>query len=226
MTSSPTTILIDLDDCLYDYTHAHGEGIAASLGHFAARFSIEIETAELLFLEARARVHARLEATASAHSKIVQFKRLLDSIGLGSRPDVALELDSLYWGNFIRSMNISEGVVDFLEACRELGISVFVVTDMMLQTQVKKLVTLDLLPYFAGLISSEEVGLDKPSERFVSELQERFGAELDAAWVIGDNETRDGGLAEALGARFFLVPRVANRKKFFRKLTQTLRQSP
>ena len=199
--------------------------MGAALRHFSARFGINLKAAETLFSDAKARVHDTLGQTASAHSKIVQFKSLLDSIGLGAKPDVSLELETIYWGNFMRALEVSEGAVEFLETCRELGIPVFVVTDLTLQIQIRKLVALDLLPFVAGLITSEEVGHDKPSELFGTELIRRFDAALDSAWVVGDNDLKDGGLATVLGADFHLVPRVAVRRKFFQNLAATLRKS-
>ena len=222
MNFAPTAILCDLDDCLYGYEVAHNAGITAAIHHLATRLSTDVPFLERSFREARNQVHSLLGDTASSHSKLLQFKALLDQIGLGGRADMSLELESVYWGNFLRKMEASDGAVRFLEACRESGVEVFLVTDLTLQIQLRKVITLDLVGYFAAILTSEEVGADKPSPKFLDLLSERFGAELSSSWVVGDNEQTDGRLAEHIDARFWKVPKPTGRRKFFETLTREL----
>ena len=225
MNGKPTSILVDLDDCLYDYDGPHTGALTATLHHLSIRLSLPIETLEKEFLRARESVQQRLANTASSHSKLVQFKRMLDNLGLGSRSEIALDLESIYWGNFLRTMAASNGVLEFLQACRELEIEVFVVTDLTLQIQIRKLAALDLLPYCSGVLASEEIGNDKPHIGFKEELQARFSPDLSNVWVIGDSAEKDGGLANSFDAQFFHVPRTSKRLGFFSNLTRFLRNS-
>lgn len=218
-----TSILLDLDDCLYDYSTAHSAGMSASMEQLSMRLGIESDALNNQFLKSRTEVKSFLGKTASSHSRLLYFKRTLEAMGLGSRADMALELETSYWGAFIRNMSPSEGSVEFLEVARELGVPVFIVTDMTLQVQIRKLMTLEVLPYLSGILSSEEVGADKPSGGFADQLVARFEADLDQAWVVGDDREKDGLLAESLGARFLEVPAVRSRGKFFKSITRELR---
>jgi len=223
VTNTPTSILLDLDDCLYDYSRAHSAGMSASMEQLSLRLGVETAALNDQFQKSRMEVKGFLGNTASSHSRLLYFKRTLEALGLGARADMALELETSYWGTFIRNMSPSESSVEFLELARELGVPVFIVTDMTLQVQIRKLITLDILPYLSGILSSEEVGSDKPSKGFVDQLVDRFKANLDDSWVIGDDKEKDGLLAEALGARFLEVPAVGSRGKFFKSITRELR---
>jgi putative hydrolase of the HAD superfamily len=223
VTEKPTAILLDLDDCLYDYSKAHSAGLTASLEQLSIRLGVDAATLRVQYLKSRAEIKSFLGNTASSHSKLLYFKRALEAMGLGARTDIALELETAYWGNFIRNMDPSEGSVELLEIARELGIPVFVVTDMTLQIQIRKLISLEILTHLSGIVSSEEVGSDKPSMGFVDQLSARFDANLDCAWVIGDNIVKDGALAAALHARFLSVPTIGRRRKFFKAISGELR---
>jgi len=223
MTIALKSILLDLDDCLYDYSTAHKIGLKTALGQLSLRLGIDTKSVEQQYEWSRQQVKSVLGSTASSHSRLLYFKRTLEAFGLGARIDLALELETSYWGAFIRNMMVSEGSVEFLEVAREVGVPVFIVTDLTLQVQIRKLISLEILPYLSGVLSSEEVGLDKPSAGFAEQLTARFEADLTKTWVIGDDLEKDRLLAESIGARFLHVPAVSSRGKFFKAATRELR---
>ena len=225
MTSRPTAILLDLDDTLYDYGAAHSAGLSAALELLASRLNMSATALEESFQYARGEIHFQLNRTAAAHSKVLQFKKTLENIGLPSRIDLVLETETSYWGHFFRAMVATENSRLFLEIARELGIPVFVTTDMTLRIQLQKLLILNLSGYISGCITSEETGSDKPSEKFLEHLASRFDCNLSEVWVIGDDVSKDGALAELTQAKFFRVPKIEARGRFFHSLGRKLAKS-
>lgn len=220
--SRPTAILLDLDDTLYDYEAAHSAGFVAAIDHLESTVKVPSESLTRLFLQSRQEVRLELNGTASSHSKILQFKRTLETLGIPQRIDIALELESVYWGRFLRSMELSEGSHEFLDLTRELAVPVFITTDMTLQIQIRKLLFLGVAKYITALLTSEETGSDKPSLQFFHHLGTRLGCDLSEVWIIGDDVDKDGEFAELAGGRFFRVPTVKHRGRFFRQLTRRL----
>ena len=172
----------------------------------------------------RDRVKTRLGNLASSHSRLLYFKDLLEQLGLGSRLELAIQLESTYWGAYLRQMVLFPQARRFLQTCRELGVPVVIVSDLTCQIQIRKLAQLDLLYLVDGLVSSEDVGHDKPNGAFLEYFQESFSLPLSDSWVIGNDKERDGGLAKRIpGSQFFLVSKGSlSEPRIFFKLTAAL----
>ena len=76
------------------------------------------------------------------------------------------------------------------------------VTNFTTERQVHKLIALGLADAADFLVTSEEVGADKPDPRIVRRALELLGVVPDDAMLVGDNEVEDGGAAAAAGVRF------------------------
>jgi putative hydrolase of the HAD superfamily len=221
--SIPESILIDLDDTLYSSVEPHKLGLRAAGLLLENRIGLELQRTVSLYSQSRERVKSRLGPIASSHSRLLYFKDMLENLGLSSRLELAIQLESTYWGAYLRAMALFPQAKRFLETCRGLGVPVFVVSDLTCQIQIRKLVQLNLLSLVDGLISSEDVGVDKPHDAFLEYFQENFLQAPQGAWVVGDNHYRDGGLAERMpGAEFFLVTqgRLSEPRVFFKLIAR------
>jgi putative hydrolase of the HAD superfamily len=147
---------------------------------------------------------------------------MLEKLGVGGHLDLALQLENNYWQAFIRGMEPTTGSFEFLEACRSIGVPVVVMTDLTLQIQFKKLIYLNLVTYLHAVIASEEVGADKPSPRFITYAQKSLGLDLSEVWVIGDDPSKDGLLAEACHGEFFLVSASQSGRESFKSISKRL----
>ena len=220
----PDSVLIDLDDTLYSSVEPHKHGLKAAGSLLENRIGVEPQRTMGLYSRSRERVKSRLGSLASSHSRLLYFKDLLEQLGLASRLELAIQLESTYWGAYMREMRLFPQARRFLETCRGLGIPVFVVSDLTTQIQIRKLVQLNLLGLVEGLISSEDVGEDKPNGAFLEYFKENFMEASLVTWVIGNDQQRDGGLAERVpGAEFFLVTKGAlSEPRVFFNLTARL----
>ena len=210
MSSRPAFIAIDLDDTMYCYQSCHKIAQTAAEHAIRDKYSLDGDTVKGLLSAARLETKARLGSLASSHSRLLYFKLTLEKLGLANHLDFALQLEASYWGNFLRAMTRSAGLTELLELCRQEAIPVFVMTDLTTQIQIKKLSRLDVLDYISGLVSSEEVGSDKPEGNFFDYGRRNLGLPEDSGWVVGDDLAKDGGLAKASGCTFFMVEREAD----------------
>jgi len=218
----PSLVIVDLDEPLYHFREAHEAGIAEVSRTIEARLGLS----ETLWLRhyhsARLATKRRLGSTASSHSRLIYFKAMLEQLGVGGHFDLALQLEHVYWQNFLRAMRETAGSKEFFFKCRELGIPVVVMTDLTLQIQLKKIIQLGLLHYFHAVITSEEVGADKPNTAFMDYARDELELNTSRVWLIGDDLSKDHKLAEKIGATFFHVNSENTSKSSFSRLLRVL----
>jgi putative hydrolase of the HAD superfamily len=100
-------------------------------------------------------------------------------------------MDELYWGTLIEAARPSEGAVELMGDLKRQGIRIGIGTDMTARIQLRKLTELGMLPYVDFLVSSEEVGAEKPDLRFFARCVEKAGCESWECLFIGDNLKKD-----------------------------------
>jgi putative hydrolase of the HAD superfamily len=153
---------------------------------------------------------------------LLYFKRLLENLGLHSRFDLAYQMESSYWSDFIMAMQLEASSLRFLQKAREMGIPIIMATDLTAAIQIRKVMQLGIHPYLSGMLTSEEAGLDKPAIEFAQELQARFDFDFSQGWVVGDSPEKDGGLAKHLECQYLQSPTGKLRASFFESLTKEL----
>ncbi len=197
----PHAVLFDLDNTLYPYNPAHEAAWQAVRNKLSESFSITPQRCDQLFQQARGEVKSRLGRTASTHSRLLYFQRMLELEGWGSRAQLALDLEQTYWRTFLRNAVLFEGVKELLDDLRLADIPTALVTDLTTQIQFKKLTYLWLDNSFDAVVTSEEAGMDKPHEQPFLLIREKVQAAGDVLWMIGDNPDADiQGARDSIGA--------------------------
>ena len=196
LTRLPDAFLFDTDNTLYPYDPAHAAAMQAVRRKVASTFSIGEVDFEKAYDEARRQIKLRLKHTASSHSRLLYLQRMLEIMGLGSQVLLALDFEQTYWRSFLSNAVLFDGVKDVLDDIRLLGIPTAIVTDLTAQIQFRKVVYFGLDHYFDYIVTSEEVGHDKPHEAPFQIAIEKMRPKGDRIWMVGDNPVND-----ILGAR-------------------------
>lgn len=187
----PDAVFLDLDDTLYSYEPCHAEASKQTEKKFAELTSVSIgEFTEALSL-AKEQVKFRLGATAASHSRLLYFKRTLEILGLGNSFEVAISLEHTYWQTFLDQMKLNAGVREFLNRLKDLGIPVVILTDLTTEIQLRKIISLELDKLVTFILTSEEVGFEKPDARPFIAAKELVGITAKSIWMIGDSEGKD-----------------------------------
>jgi HAD superfamily hydrolase (TIGR01549 family) len=190
-TRLPDAILFDTDNTLYPYNPAHAAAHKAVRDKAVKTFSISPENFDEAFKQARMEVKARLQHTASAHSRLLYLQRMLENLGLGSQVLVALDFEQTYWRTFLSNAILFDDVKELLDDLRLLGIPTAIVTDLTAQIQFRKVVYFGLDHYFDYIVTSEEAGFDKPHEAPFKIALQKMRPKGDCIWMIGDNPVND-----------------------------------
>jgi putative hydrolase of the HAD superfamily len=190
--SLPDCILFDIDNTFYAYEPAHKEALKVLKSNISDTLNVKIKDVDINFEKARNDIKKQLKNTASSHNRLLYIQRMFEHFGLGSQILLSLNLEQIYWSTFLCHAQLFENLEDFLEEVRLLKIPLVIVTDLTAQIQFRKMVYFDLDHYFDYIITSEEVGFDKPNPRsFLFALEKMQINKTGNIWFIGDNPIKD-----------------------------------
>jgi putative hydrolase of the HAD superfamily len=197
----PQAILFDTDNTLYPYEMAHVAAQKAVRHKAVKTLAIEPEDFDRVFGQARDEIKNRLGQTASSHSRLLYFQRMLEMLGLGTQVLLALDFEQTYWRVFLANAVLFDDVPELLDDIRLLGIPTAIVTDLTAQIQFRKIVYFGLDSFFSHVVTSEEAGFDKPHPSPFRIALDKLRAPGEQTWMIGDNPDNDiRGAREQIGA--------------------------
>ena len=188
----PDGILFDTDNTLYPYDPAHLKAVSALKLKISNTLNVSAQDVEKNFNQARSEVKKLLKNSAASHSRLLYVQRMLELFGLGSQVLLALDFEQTYWRVFLSEAKLFPGLVKFLEELRLLQMPMAIVTDLTAQIQFRKMVYFDLDHYFDYIVTSEEVGYDKPHRQpFELSLKKMNLNKKQNIWFVGDNPKND-----------------------------------
>jgi len=152
-----------------------------------------------LYATARREAKREIRGTAASHERFLYFKRALRIHADTHDAATALAVGEAYWDGFMAEMEPCEGVEATLTALRDRGIAVAIVTNLTTHVQLEKLVRLGIDEHVDRLVTSEEVGREKPSAIPFTTALSAFDLRPSETLMVGDNAAADIGGANAVG---------------------------
>ena len=119
--------------------------------------------------------------------------------------EYALEFEEHYWSTLIENIEPNKEMKVFLEFCQKQipELKICAISDMQTACQIRKLSKLGYEDFF--LITSEEVGVEKPDPTIFRYALDKFNLNAKEVIMIGDNIIKDIEGASKLGIRSYLV---------------------
>lgn len=197
-------IIFDLDNTLYHYDACHHAALNRVFEFLFQNYkSLKIEHLKGIYEEISKTLKYELGFTASSHNKSIYFKHLLEKLNIGL--SAFLTINDIYWETFYSNMVCFEGVLDFLVFNKNLGKKIGILTDYETEYQIKKLDKLGILNYVDAIVTSEEVGIEKPSSQMFTAILQKMNLGSHEVIMIGDNFERDfkGGLRAKIRSYWF-----------------------
>lgn len=196
----PSGLLIDLDNTFYSYRRPHERALEKVRAKVCVAVAVDEGDFDKAYDQARFEIKQQLSGTASCHSRLLYFSRMLELLGLKTQPMLALNWEQVYWREFLRTIELRPGVREFLQECRQLEMPIAVVTDLTAQVQYRKLVFLGVDNLVEYVVTSEETGHDKPHASMFELACEKLGVDGNSVWMVGDEPVSDiRGAKQALG---------------------------
>lgn len=184
-------IIIDLDNTLYSYDICHNNALDAVILFLQNNYGINKTYYEIkdLYENISKKLKYELKSTASSHNKSIYFKQLLELFKLNI--SILQILNDLYWKVFFDHMVCFEGVQDFIAWNKNLGVKIGILTDYETEYQIQKLEKLGIIDYVDVLVTSEEVGIEKPSCQMFQTILRKMKLSPDDVIMIGDDFNKD-----------------------------------
>jgi putative hydrolase of the HAD superfamily len=199
----PRAVLWDLDDTLFDHTHASRCATADlqravpdfrcwSIDEFLARHRELLDELHVEVLAGRLTI---------PDARIERFRRLLVAAACRNPDEIAPGLAGSYREAYERAWQTVPGAVPLLTALREQDIRIAVVTNNIVVEQQTKLRHCGLTDLIDSLVTSEEIGSQKPDPKIFHAALDIVGAKPGEAVMVGDAWATDIEGARAAGVR-------------------------
>ena len=196
----PQALIFDLDDTLFDDLGSTRAGLAG-LTELHPELKA-LPPAELLrrhaatIAEREAQVYAKTLTPRQA--RVQRFEALLAEVGVIA-PDSELAAQQ-YRTAYRAAQALNPGVLDVLEAIRERGIKIGVLTSYARETQQEKVRALGLEPLIDALLTYDETP-PKPDPRSYRAICAALNVSPNEAVMVGDHWRNDVAGAVAAGLR-------------------------
>jgi len=195
----PKAILFDTDNTLYNYYPANKSAEDAVSKKVKNLLGLEKKEFYEIYERAKYEIKKNLGKTASSHSRLLYFQRMIELSGYKSQLLLALDFEQTFWRTFLANAVLFNGVKELLLFFKEIKIPIAVVTDLTSHIQLRKLTYFGLEDTFDAVVTSEEVGIDKPNKKnFLLALKKLNLSNDSYFWMIGDDPNSD-----ILGAKQF-----------------------
>jgi FMN phosphatase YigB (HAD superfamily) len=181
-------VILDLDNTIYDYDKCHKIALA-NVFKIINSDEYDLEYVQKSYNQISTRLKNELKNTASSHNKGIYFKHLLEYLQI----DYTLlsRMNSMYWESFYNNIECFEGVKEFIIWNKQLGKKIGILTDYETEYQIIKLEKLGLLQYVDTVVTSEEVGVEKPSIQMFQSILSKMNLTNSDVIMIGDNYEKD-----------------------------------
>jgi len=205
ITEIPKMVIFDTDNTLYDYDYPHKMAMDVTRSKAVQILGISENIFDKAYVEARDEIKERLGETASSHSRLLYFQRMIEIIGFKTQLLLTLDLEQTYWGTFLTNCSLLDNVVELLDELKRHKIPTVIITDLTSQIQFRKIIYFGLEDHFDYLITSEESGKDKPDSSGFLLSKKKVGITEGPIWMIGDSVKSDiHGAKQHLDAITFL----------------------
>lgn len=196
-------LLLDLDDTLFDDSHAATQAFAAFISPHAARFA-ESETELLRRWRACVDRHWRRFESGELTIEQQRHERLRDFLGLPQlAEEEAAQLFQPYMDAYRRHRRLTPGAAGFLDATRRL--TRIIVSNGGAEQQRDKLAHLGIAHHFRHVVTVDEAGVAKPDQRMFLHALALENLVPAACLMVGDDPARDIAPARKLGMAAYQV---------------------
>lgn len=196
-------VLIDLDNTLYEYEPAHQAGLKAAYDALPFEQNFDVFANE--YRAARTVVTRDISPHGSCRSRILAFQALAERWSVENRYSLALELETTYWTTFITHMAPHLEALAFLKKCQDQKVPVCIVSDMTTSIQIQKIQKLGVEKLITYLVTSEEIGVEKPNVRIFKAGLRKLDLKEEDVIMIGDHEDKDVKGALDMGIKAFHI---------------------
>lgn len=182
-------IILDLDNTLYNYDYCNNLANNKIFEYIKNKYNFEINYINSKYYEINKSLKYELNTTASSHNRNIYIKQLCEVLKIPYNE--VFIINKIYWDTFFFYIKPYESVTEFIKFNKKNNIKIGILTDFELEYQILKLQNLNLLEYIDIIISSEEIGIEKPSKQMFLTILDKLNCNKNDTIMIGDNYEKD-----------------------------------
>ena len=154
---------MDIDDTIYDYQSAHRLAIASVYTKIHDVIeNVDEDTFQRSYRAERTRITEKHAGTGASRSRFLALQAVFEAMAVPNAYFHAKVAEDHYWHVLVANMTPNAPLIDTLKQFSALGRPICAVTDMQVRIQVEKIIILGLQTEITHMVSSEEVGVEKP----------------------------------------------------------------
>ena len=204
-------VIFDLDDTLYNYNELNEQGINEICKYTCQNLKISKEHFYKAFDKAKKDVKSTLGNVASSHNRLLYCQKTLEN--LNENPFfIALEMYEIYWQYILKNMKLNANVLEVLEFCKLKKIKIGVCTDLTVHIQHRKIRKLGINEYVDAIVTSEEVGVEKPNFKMYNKILEKLDVTPGEVLFVGDSLKKDVLGSMEYGMKALWYSKINNEK--------------
>ena len=197
-------VVFDLDNTLYDYDSCNKLAEKELFRTIAKEFGISEEDAEKLLKKAKNHIKNQLsDEVAASHNRLLYMQNVCEQVGKNPLK-YALDFYNAYWDTMLENMGLFEYVKPLLEELKRKHIKIAILTDLTAHIQYRKLESLGISEMIDYLVTSEEAGAEKPSEKMFNLVLKKLELKPEEVLMIGDSVKKDIAGADTVGMKTLL----------------------
>lgn len=186
-------IIFDLDDTMYDYGECNENGYNEVYKYLNKKCkNTLLKSSFYTYLSsANKEVKDFLKKTASSHNRVLYFKKLSEYFFLDDVATSSLEMFNAYNKGFFKNIKPYKKVLEFIKSAKSYNVKIGICTDMVCQEQLKKIKKLKIEKYINYILTSEEVGVEKPNHKMYELILDKLNVKKSECLFIGDDLEKD-----------------------------------
>lgn len=183
------TIIFDLDNTIYDYNLCNEYALKCVFERISELTNEDESLISDTYNICDNKHKSQTSHTTSSHNKGIKIKHTLECFNINYTNFGSLY--DLYWTSFFQKIIPFDGVTEFIKWNKKQGIKVGILTDYEMEFQIQKLDKLNLLEYIDCIVTSEEIGCEKPNPIAFKEILGRMNSHNENTIMIGDDFKKD-----------------------------------
>jgi len=196
--------IFDLDQTLYNYEECNKIAIKKITKFMKKEFGFDEKMILESYMNSRKEINTELNNTSSMHSRFLYIKKMLEKLSIDEKINYTVQIHNLYWEEFFKEMELFDWVESTLEKLDNENITIIIATDFNARIQFEKVRKLKIEKYIDTIITSQEIGEEKPSIKFAESIMKSVDANPNAIFYVGDNPKKDIFLSK-YGVKTFII---------------------
>lgn len=198
-------LIFDLDHTLYDYPPCNRAGQRALFKFLQQQLNVSPRRVKTLFDQVREQVHQTIPTQAASHSRLLYSQGVIEAVLQRTDPALTLRAEQIFWQSYLRQMKLRPGIKALLQRAHRSGLRIAIASDLTTAIQLQKLTRLGIARDIDYVVTSEEVGHEKPHPAMLQRALAKLTLRPTEVIYIGDSTARDQVVAKRLHIPFRLL---------------------